>query len=56
MPTPTHLLVDGEGTILRVWPGSSRETAARSRMGNQIISDTLAVKEALDALRKTKKN
>jgi hypothetical protein len=54
MPTPTHILVDREGTILRLWPGSSSEKQDRSRMATQIVSDTLAVAEAVDALTKNK--
>ena len=55
MPTPTHMLVNGEGTILRIWPGSSSEGTARSRMGIQIVADTLAIMDALEALKRAEK-
>jgi hypothetical protein len=51
MPTPTHILVDGHGTILRIWPGSSRDKEDRSRMARQIASDTLVIVEAVAALK-----
>ena len=45
MTVPSHLLVDHEGTVLQVWPGSSAEKEVRKRMASQIVDDTLLIKE-----------
>ncbi|MDQ3917139.1 MAG: thioredoxin family protein [Acidobacteriota bacterium] len=49
--TPSHILIDSDGTILRVWPGVLEESEAQERMANQIVADTRAILDALGALR-----
>jgi hypothetical protein len=46
MTVPSHLLVDQQGTVLQVWPGSYGEKEVRKRMASQIIDDTLLINEA----------
>lgn len=41
MVRPSHLLLDGDGTILLKWPGTSADPQTRRRMRQQIIADTL---------------
>lgn len=41
MAVPTHLLLDGNGTILRKWLGASNSEAIRERMADRIVSDTI---------------
>jgi hypothetical protein len=43
MVTPSHLLIDRYGVIVRKWPGANSDQATRKKMANQIVSDTLAV-------------
>ena len=50
MNNPSHLLVDQNGTVIRVWPGSYEEKAVRDRMARQIVADTTVVVETLNAL------
>lgn len=47
MTVPSHLLVNQEGIVLQVWPGSSAEKDIRQRMATQIINDTLIINEIL---------
>jgi hypothetical protein len=47
MTVPSHLLVDSQGIVLQVWPGSSEEKEVRQRMGSQIVDDTLLISETL---------
>ena len=54
MTNPSHLLIDGDGTVLRVWPGSYKDKPVRYRMARQIISDTLVVIDTLNALSASK--
>jgi hypothetical protein len=49
MTVPSHLLIDQEGTVLQVWPGSSAEKEVRKRMASQIVDDTLLINEALQS-------
>jgi hypothetical protein len=49
MTVPPHLLLNQEGIVLQVWPGSSTEKDIRQRMASQIINDTLIVNEVLRA-------
>ena len=42
MVTPSHILINQEGTIIDKWPGSNEDKALRERMANQIILDTEA--------------
>ena len=39
MNVPSALLVDREGTIVQVWPGSHSESEVRQRMATQITAD-----------------
>ena len=41
MAVPTHLLIDGNGTILRKWLGASNSEAIREDMADRIVSDTI---------------
>lgn len=47
MTVPSHLLLNQEGIVLQVWPGSSAEKDIRQRMASQIINDTLIINEIL---------
>jgi hypothetical protein len=47
MVIPSHLLINEQGTVLRAFPGSSREKTIRVEMAKEIISDTLAEKAKL---------
>jgi hypothetical protein len=49
MTVPSHLLLNQEGIVLQVWPGSSTEKDTRQRMASQIINDTLIINEVLRA-------
>jgi hypothetical protein len=48
--TPSHLLVNGDGTVIRVWPGSYAEKSVRDRMTHQILADTAVAIETLNAV------
>jgi len=50
MTTPTHLLLNEDGTVIRVWPGSHQDRTVRQRMSRQIIADTLVALDTLNAL------
>jgi hypothetical protein len=50
MTTPTHLLLNNDGTVLRVWPGSYKDRPVRQRMARQIIADTLVALDTVTAL------
>lgn len=39
MVIPSHLLLDGDGIVLRRFPGSSLKTEIREQMANQIIEE-----------------
>lgn len=49
MITPAHLLIDRDGTVLRVWPGTSAEQTVRDSMGRQIVNDVSVILDTLDA-------
>jgi hypothetical protein len=50
MTTPSHLLLNSDGTVLRVWPGSYNDKPVRQRMMRQIIADTLVATDTLKAV------
>jgi hypothetical protein len=50
MNNPSHLLLDQNGTVIRVWPGSYADKAVRDRMARQILADTSVVLETLNAV------
>ena len=50
MNNPSHLLLDRNGTVIRVWPGSYADKAVRDRMARQILADTSVVLETLTAV------
>ena len=50
MNNPSHLLLDQNGTVIRVWPGSYADKAVRDRMARQILADTSLVLETLNAV------
>lgn len=50
MNNPSHLLLDQNGTVIRVWPGSYEDKAVRERMARQIMADTTVVIETLNVL------
>lgn len=50
MTTPTHLLVNYDGTVLHVWPGSNGDLSVRQRMARQIAADTSVAIDTLNAL------
>lgn len=50
MTTPSHLLLNSDGRVLHVWPGSYNDKAVRDRMASQIIADTLVATDTLNAL------
>jgi hypothetical protein len=50
MTTPTHLLLNGDGTVIRVWPGSYRDLPVRQRMARQIVADTAVAVDTLSAV------
>jgi hypothetical protein len=50
MTTPTHLLLNSDGTVIHVWPGSYQEKAVRQRMARQIVADTSVAMDTLNAL------
>lgn len=45
MPTPAHILVDRNGSVLQVWFSSSRNEEVRKRMASQISSDINLIKD-----------
>lgn len=50
MTSPSHLLLNSDGRVIRVWPGSYNDKAVRDRMAHQIIADTLVATETLKAI------
>lgn len=50
MVNPSHLLLDVNGTVIRVWPGSHNDKEVRDRMAQQIIADTLVATDTLRAI------
>lgn len=50
MTTPSHLLLNSDGRVIRVWPGSYNDKAVRDRMARQIIADTLVATDTLKAV------
>jgi hypothetical protein len=50
MVTPAHLLVNRDGTVIRVWPGSYKDKAIRDRMMYQIAADASVTTDTLNAL------
>jgi hypothetical protein len=46
MVNPSHLLLDVDGTVIRVWPGSYKDKPVRERMARQIVADTLVATDA----------
>jgi|SRR5215216_478058 len=50
MTTPSHLLLNSDGTVIRVWPGSYNDKPVRQRMMRQIIVDTLVAIDTLKAV------
>lgn len=50
MAAPSHLLIKGDGTVIRVWPGSYAEKSVRDRMAQQILADTSVVIDTLNAV------
>lgn len=47
--TPTHILINRDGTVLRVWPGSNSFPGIRRVMGEQIGADLQIIVETLNA-------
>ncbi|MEK6336541.1 MAG: hypothetical protein AABM67_16560 [Acidobacteriota bacterium] len=54
MTNPSHLLLNSDGTVIRVWPGSYKDKVVRDRMARQIVADTLVVIDTLNALSPSK--
>lgn len=50
MTAPSHLLLNSDGTVIRVWPGSYEDKPVRQRMARQIIADILVATDTLNAL------
>lgn len=50
MTTPTHLLLNYDGTVIHVWPGSHQERPVRQRMARQITADTLVAIDTINAI------
>lgn len=50
MGTPSHLLLNSDGTVIRVWPGSNEDLSVRQRMARQILADTQVALDTLNAL------
>lgn len=50
MPTPAHVLLDRNGTILKVWFNSSRDADVRKRIENQIVDDVHLISETYGAI------
>jgi hypothetical protein len=49
MTNPSHLLLNSDGRVIRVWPGSYNDKAVRDRMANQIIADVSMATDSLKA-------
>ena len=50
MTVPSHLLVNSDGAVICVWPGSNENKAIRDRMAQQIVADTLVAANTASAL------
>ena len=50
MTSPSHMLVNSDGTVIRVWPGSYKDKPVRDRMARQILADTSVVLDTLNAV------
>lgn len=50
MTNPSHLLLNSDGTVIRVWPGSYNDKSVRDRMAHQIIAETLVATDTLKAV------
>ncbi|GEM_PF-4361638 len=47
--TPTHILLNSDGIIIRVWPGTNGIGSTRRIMGEQIGEDLLIIVDTLNA-------
>lgn len=52
MLTPSHILIDKNGTVIQIWFGSSNDKETRKRIGYQISSDLFLIQDVLQWLRK----
>lgn len=52
MLTPSHILIDKNGTVIQTWFGSSSDKEGRKRIGYQISSDLLTIQDVFQALAK----
>jgi len=50
MTTPSHMLLNNDGAVIRVWPGSYKDKPVRDRMARQILADTSVVLDTLNAV------
>lgn len=50
MPTPAHILIDKNGTVLQVWFSSGREDDVRRRMSTQIVNEIKLINSIYPAL------
>lgn len=50
MPTPAHILVDRDGTILQIWFSSNNDEKIRKRMSDQLSADLLLINDIFKAL------
>ena len=50
MAVPSHLLINSDGTVIRVWPGSYDDKSVRDRMAQQILADTSVVIDTLNVI------
>lgn len=50
MTTPSHLLLNSDGTVIRVWPGSYDDMPVRQRMARQILADTAVVIDTISVV------
>jgi hypothetical protein len=52
MTVPSHMLLNSDGTVIRVWPGSYNDKHVRQRMALQILADTAVIADTFAALHK----
>jgi hypothetical protein len=50
MTTPSHILLNHDGTVIRVWPGSYDDIHVRQRMARQILADTAVIIDTISAV------
>ena len=50
--TPSHILIDKNGTVIQTWFGSSNDKEVRKRISQQISSDLLTIQDVFQALAK----